>query len=104
VPHEIVRKERHVARRDEDGPVPRGEETGFDAGERALAAGTQIRDPAGPGGDVSPVADDEYLLAAGGQGAVDPVEQRGVPDLQRELVPAHSAAPPAGQYHTGGLW
>jgi hypothetical protein len=34
VPYEVLRKERHVARRDEDAPIPRGEETGFGAGER----------------------------------------------------------------------
>jgi hypothetical protein len=36
--YEVARKERHITRCDENVPVPRGQKTGFDAGERSLTA------------------------------------------------------------------
>ena len=99
--YELPRKERHVARRDEDGPKVRSKETGLDAGQRSLAARSQVRDSAHFGGGMPSLADDDDLFAAERQGIVDPVEEGGVPDLQRELVPPHPAALPAGQDHAG---
>jgi hypothetical protein len=55
---ETSRQERHVTSGDEDGPVSGGEKTGLDAGERPLAAGTQVGDTAGFRGGVSSPPDD----------------------------------------------
>jgi hypothetical protein len=47
-----------------------GEESGLDAGERSLSTGTQVGDVTGAGG--STPSNDQYLLAAGGQGEAYP--------------------------------
>jgi hypothetical protein len=53
--------------------VPRGEEPGLDAGERSLAAGTQVGDVTGS--DRSVPSNDQYLVASGDQGEAYPVEE-----------------------------
>ena len=58
---------------DEDAPVPGGEESGLDADERPLAAGTQVGNVAGFGESVPSPTDEEDLRTVGSQDFVDPV-------------------------------
>jgi hypothetical protein len=81
--YEVARKKRHVTSGDEDDPVPGGEESGLDADERPLAAGTQVGNMAGFGESVPSPTDEEDLRAAGSQDFVDPVEESRISDLQR---------------------
>jgi hypothetical protein len=78
-----------------------GEESGLDAGERSLSTGTQVGDVTGSGGSVA--SNDQYLVAAGGQGEAYPGKERFTVNYQPKLVPSHPAALAAGQNHAGRL-
>ncbi len=101
IANQVRREERHIARSNEDEPVPRGSETGLHAGERSQAAATFVGDPAylsEPRGFPTTSHHDD-LRASSRKRVTDAVEQRHPTHLQEKLVAAHPAALSPGENH-----
>src|SRR5919199_4078079 len=94
VAHQLRRYERHVARRYEDEPVPRGCKTGLHPGERSEAAGPLAGDPARLLQPRSlPAPSHHYRLRAPHRERVaDAAEYRYPTHLEEQLVATHPAA------------